>query len=590
MQIQRLAVVFVVLLTIYNSSTAHYFSSYPLPKSFNPGIQKNPNLRSSSYPFISGDTFRAFCDFIVDETQLPLDTNFIQNGDTIFVNADFLEYFFHNIHPKISNKYILVTHNSTLTVPGKFESFLNDEKLVAWFGKNAVSNHPKMYPLPIGIANNYWPHGNVKLWKKIISSLIYEKKIFLYLNIDCTTNKERSAVFEMFSRKSFCYTVGRKPFEEYLQDLELSQYILSPAGAGLDCHRTWEAMLVGSIPIVEHSGIDNLFKDLPVILVEDWGIIDENFLQQHETLIDSTKIVWEKLYADYWLNQIKQQQHKLRYNNLQIPIYFGVNYDDSMEHAKKYKRAQCWKNNAWKKTRDFYKKYIQHDLQYFEEPRIPKIIHQIWLGSEFPEKYEAFRDSWLRMHPDWVYKLWTDSDIEKLNLVCKDLYNKIENYGAKSDIARYEILYRFGGLYIDTDFECLKPFDIFHHTLDFYAGSYHADDFGIYNGLLAAAPESPVLKECIDRILKVSNIPKSPGDILNMTGPKLLTDSFIHIAFHKAERYVIFPITYFYAWPWWERNNSNIDDIKAWIKPESFALHYWNVSWNGGIAPRKLKL
>jgi len=575
----------VLLLIICNLSKAYYFSDYPLPKGFNSSIPRNPDVRISSYPYISGDTFRAFCDFIVDETRLPLETDLIQDGDTIFVNADFLEYFFLNIHQKITKKYILVTHNSTMTVPGKFEKFLMDEKLVAWFGKNAVSMHPKMRVLPIGLANAYWPHGNVNILKKVVASLTDEKPFLLYLNIDCRTNTERKIVFEMFAQKSFCYTAQKKPFEEYLKELSRSYCVLSPEGAGLDCHRTWEAMLMGSIPVLKHSGIDTLYKDLPVILIDDWSMIHENFLKQQVAAINLEKINWKKLYADYWLEKIRAEQHKLRYNDARIPNYFGVNYDDSMEHAKKYKRAQYWKNKDWNQARELYKKNIQHDLQYATEPRIPKIIHQIWLGSPFPKKYEAFRDSWLKMHPDWIYKLWTDSDIEELNLVCKDLYNKIPNYGAKADIARYEILYRFGGLYIDTDFECLKPFDIFHHTLDFYAGSYHSDSFGIFNGLLAARPGCLILKECIDCLSKSSTIPKNPSEILNMTGPKFLTNCFTRLISRVSGRYVIFPITYFYAWPWWERDHSNPDYIRTLIRTESFALHYWDVSWNGGVAP-----
>jgi len=70
-------------------------------------------------------------------------------------------------------------------------------------------------------------------------------------------------------------------------------------------------------------------------------------------------------------------------------------------------------------------------------------------------------------------------------------------YGAKSDIARYEILYRIGGLYIDTDFECLKPFDIFNHCCDFYSGVAFDENVVLFIGLIGAAPGHPVLGTCI---------------------------------------------------------------------------------------------
>ena len=62
-------------------------------------------------------------------------------------------------------------------------------------------------------------------------------------------------------------------------------FILSPQGAGLDCHRTWEAMICGLIPIVKTSSIDELFEDLPVLIVKDWSDINESWLkQQHEEI------------------------------------------------------------------------------------------------------------------------------------------------------------------------------------------------------------------------------------------------------------------------------------------------------------------
>ena len=88
----------------------------------------------------------------------------------------------------------------------------------------------------------------------------------------------------------------------------------------------------------------------------------------------------------------------------------------------------------------------------------------------------VWQQSWIKYHPGWQYILWTDEEIEKLNLVNKPLYRACKSYGAKSDIARYEILYRYGGLYVDCDFECLQPFDIFHHSCEFYASCDNAEN------------------------------------------------------------------------------------------------------------------
>src|SRR5437870_1106145 len=62
--------------------------------------------RESSAPYISGDTFRAFCDFIIDEKESSFYPAHVKDGDIIFVKTDFVDFFFTNIHPHIYQRYI----------------------------------------------------------------------------------------------------------------------------------------------------------------------------------------------------------------------------------------------------------------------------------------------------------------------------------------------------------------------------------------------------------------------------------------------------------------------------------------------------
>ena len=71
-----------------------------------------------------------------------------------FLKLIYDAFFFKEVHPFIRKKYILVTHNSDCSAPGKFNHYLNDDKLIAWFGLNCDNNsNPKFIPIPIGIAN-----------------------------------------------------------------------------------------------------------------------------------------------------------------------------------------------------------------------------------------------------------------------------------------------------------------------------------------------------------------------------------------------------------------------------------------------------
>ena len=95
---------------------------------------------------------------------------------------------------------------------------------------------------------------------------------------------------------------------------------------------------------------------------------------------------------------------------------------------------------------------------------IPKIIHHIWLGSPFPDHLVALRQTWQRHHDstEWQMQLWDDDAIASFGLMNYEAYNAATNFGEKSDIARYEILYRLGGVYVDTDFECISALDDLH--------------------------------------------------------------------------------------------------------------------------------
>ena len=99
----------------------------------------------------------------------------------------------------------------------------------------------------------YSPHGNIKAITETLQYIKNTKRPWLvYLNVS-KTHKERSEVENFFSDKPWCIKGQRKPYPEYLKDVIQSKFILCPRGSGIDCHRQWEAMLLGSIPIMKRS-------------------------------------------------------------------------------------------------------------------------------------------------------------------------------------------------------------------------------------------------------------------------------------------------------------------------------------------------
>jgi mannosyltransferase OCH1-like enzyme len=262
-----------------------------------------------------------------------------------------------------------------------------------------------------------------------------------------------------------------------------------------------------------------------------------------------------------------------------LPEYSTVIWADfhaSMCSTSIYSKSFAKKNPEWQLSKSLYDMHVLKNLEFQAEPRIPKIIHHIWLGSSFPEKYHALRDSWLKHNPGWEYKVWTDKDIEELDLINKEKYDNAQNYGEKSDIARYEILYRFGGLYIDTDFECIKSFDTLNHCFDFYAGLVHEKECIANNALIAARPGHPIMRICIEDIYTITN---TSTDLLDRTGPYFFTRSINKYIKNNPDRVVLFPASYFYPWPSWSRFKKSRSEIEAWFRPETLAVHHWYCSW-----------
>lgn len=252
---------------------------------------------------------------------------------------------------------------------------------------------------------------------------------------------------------------------------------------------------------------------------------------------------------------------------------FSVNYHEAMASSRNYTIQYAQNDLDWQRVISLYDK-ILNPSEPHGELRIPKKIHQIWLGSPLPEKCKKLQATWKKHNPDWEYYLWTEKEIEALGLVNKSKYDAATNYGEKSDIARYEILYQFGGLYIDTDFECLKSFDPVHYACDFYAGVGYDKEFVVFNGLIGSRAGHPILENCIKTLFISSS--NSPC-IMRRTGPFFFTERIKEYIHSYTDQTVLFPLSYLYPCPYIE--NISRAEIEHWFKPESFAVHHWHRSW-----------
>ena len=163
--------------------------------------------------------------------------------------------------------------------------------------------------------------------------------------------------------------------------------------------------------------------------------------------------------------------------------------------------------------------------------KIPKIIHQTAPKdkSKWHHTWERCQKTWKKKFPDFKYIMWTDEDLD--NLVKKEFsfYYKIyKNYNRnikRIDIARYMILFKYGGIYADMDFECLNNFydNLNHNKVNLVESPYEYNE-KFQNSLMASKPGNPYWLF----VLYFGKKNKDLKNILSSTGPRLLDEVYFY--------------------------------------------------------------
>jgi hypothetical protein len=98
---------------------------------------------------------------------------------------------------------------------------------------------------------------------------------------------------------------NKPPFDDYLRSIADHFHILSPPGNGIDCHRTWEALYVNRVPVLLRAPHTTMYEDLPVLLVDRWEEITEEFLRGRMTSFLAADYHFEKLAFSCWQRLIR---------------------------------------------------------------------------------------------------------------------------------------------------------------------------------------------------------------------------------------------------------------------------------------------
>ena len=266
-------------------------------------IRHSQNPRPDSFPFISGDGFRSLAQYIYEKGVSSFDPKSVQAKDIVFVEGDLLVDFFEHVHPRIANPYILMSHNADIGIDVSYAKRV-DAKIIHWFAMNVLIVHEKITPIPIGIENAYYANAGWKGFfaQKPVSADDMRPRAFMQFSI-ATNPSVRGDVFDTLKGSSVVDTPPFKNQRDSVRGARRYRFIVSPPGNGEDCHRTWEAMLWNSVPIVRHSvAIDSFIRlGLPLWAIDSWNevaIMSEYDLKEKYDVIRSSCRT-EALYMDY---------------------------------------------------------------------------------------------------------------------------------------------------------------------------------------------------------------------------------------------------------------------------------------------------
>lgn len=259
-----------------------------------------------------------------------IDFTKLTDGCTLYVTGSAIPEF-EKILNTLKCKVILVSGDCDETIPDavfksneQFIKFIESDKIIHWYSQNCIGKHPKLTSIPIGldyhtrIVESRYLGEQMSAEKQenelleIINDLkpFYERILKCYSNFHFSMQENRKYTGDRRDalKKIPDHLIFKEPSQITRRETFINQskyaFVGSPHGNGLDCHRTWEALVLGCIPIVKTSGLDPLYDELPVLIVKDWGDITQKLLEKTVNDFKGRKFNYNRLTFKYWMDII----------------------------------------------------------------------------------------------------------------------------------------------------------------------------------------------------------------------------------------------------------------------------------------------
>lgn len=259
---------------------------------------KIDEFKYNIYDIITTDGYLSFCN---DNNICYIKTDFFYIGYFIWRGEN---------HPKKISDICVIGHSDYPVVDEISNEFYKI------FCVNRYTDNLNTFGIPLGITNDcndstiHPIYGNKQIMIDVHDEII-KKKNLTYINFNISNYPiERKLIFDKFSNESWVKignienTIDGRI--QFLRDIKSSKFVFCPRGNGVDTHRIWETLYMGSIPIVKYEKTHHLFTDLPILFIDNWEIINEDFLNEKYEEIINKDWNMDKLKISYWESFIKK--------------------------------------------------------------------------------------------------------------------------------------------------------------------------------------------------------------------------------------------------------------------------------------------
>jgi hypothetical protein len=186
-------------------------------------------------------------------------------------------------------KFIIFTNLEDTPIDSYIKNLI-PENVLAISAVNAEFFGGKVVPAPYGLKRQTSPEDNRnELIKNYMSKSINNPKKLLYVNHTIESNfAERSGINELFTKRKWATVEKRRvKFSKFLDQITEHKFMICPIGNAIDCHRNWEVLYLRRVPVMKkHPYLIELFKDFPVLFVDDFSLISDQLLEENAHLFE----------------------------------------------------------------------------------------------------------------------------------------------------------------------------------------------------------------------------------------------------------------------------------------------------------------